>query len=455
MLVGDELKLEIEIKPENADIKTIEWRSSDDNVISADDEGNIKAVKSGNATIFVAVNNVEDSCKIEVMNANSITFKNLSEIAESGVTVEDGAYVVSSDLEIKEGETLLLNEDCTIKLRNDIKITIEGTIDFRPETSATMTRYDETHQPKYIYITGEQSGGDIRNMSFIDVPIRVFAGKPLTVDNSEFKYISTNRAALDMGTSALVTVTNCKFIENGYPAISGASNGATPLVFKNNYLYKNSANARNRPQINVTVAGDELVEISNNEVIGPGEITTNGGIAVSNLLGIKGTNKVIIEGNSVKDCRYGITTNGQMDVRIIKNTLVDNKYESNAMNGGSGISIYNNKGGQKVFISENIIKNNLWGITLIGDPTNGTGPIVNMGNLTEGSDYNIGKNVFENNANNGVKYDLYNNSPLDVPAVNNTWGSVDQTEAEIEKVIFHKNDDEKLGKVTFMPPYKS
>jgi len=286
------------------------------------------------------------------------------------------------------------------------------------------------------------------------VPIRLYALQPVKIDSCEFKNVTSRRAAIDMGKSLDVKVTNCKFIENGYPAIAGASNSSTPLVFKNNYLYKNSASASNRPQINVTVGGIGIVEIIDNEVVGPAEITMNGGIAVSNLLGISGVNKVIIKGNKIKDCRYGITTNGVMDVDIIGNEILDNKYESNPMNGGSGISIYNTNGGQKVKISENIIKRNLWGITIIGSSTTTKGPIVNIGNLTEGADYNVGKNILAENGHDGVLYELYNNSPIDVSAVNNNWGSFEQSETEIEKVITHKNDNELLGKVTFMPPYK-
>ena len=178
----------------------------------------------------------------------------------------------------------------------------------------------------------------------------------------------------------------------------------------------------------------------------------NGGIAVANMMGISGTNKVLIEGNDVRGCRYGITTNGTMDVRIIDNILVDNKYESNAMNGGSGVSIYNSNGGQKVYMSGNHIEGHLWGITNIGNVSDGTGPELNLGNLTEGDDYNPGGNVFINNGNGGVLYDLYNNSPLTVYAQGNTWNVEVQDEESIEKVIFHKKDNASLGEVIFMPP---
>lgn len=457
MTVGDKLKLEYTLTPENATIKSVTWASSDDKVISVDQEGNVEALFAGTADITLTVNDKTATCQVEVIEQENVfTFRKLSNIENSGVTIEDGAYVVSSNFEIVEGTILRLFDNETVKLKDGIEIKISGTLDFTPKTKATITRYDEdnTSQPKSIYITGDNAGAEIKNVTFVDVPIRLYALQPVKIDSCEFKNVTSRRAAIDMGKSLDVKVTNCKFIENGYPAIAGASNSSTPLVFKNNYLYKNSASASNRPQINVTVGGIGIVEIIDNEVVGPAEITMNGGIAVSNLLGISGVNKVIIKGNKIKDCRYGITTNGVMDVDIIGNEILDNKYESNPMNGGSGISIYNTNGGQKVKISENIIKRNLWGITIIGSSTTTKGPIVNIGNLTEGADYNVGKNILAENGHDGVLYELYNNSPLDLSAVNNNWGSFEQSETEIEKVITHKNDNELLGKVTFMPPYK-
>ena len=66
-------------------------------------------------------------------------------------------------------------------------------------------------------------------------------------------------------------------------------------------------------------------------------------------------------------------------------------------------------------------------------------------------DYNPGNNTFVNNGNGGVLYDLYNNSTNTVYAQGNTWNVSEQTEEEIEKVVFHQNDNASLGQVIFMP----
>jgi len=164
-------------------------------------------------------------------------------------------------------------------------------------------------------------------------------------------------------------------------------------------------------------------------------------------MGLSGTNKTTIENNDIRGHRYGITTLGAQTVTIKNNTIVDNQYETNAVNGGSGISIYDSNGLQTVTITGNYIEKNLWGITIIG------GKSINIGKTEDpnADDYNPGKNVFKDNGNNGVLYDLYNNSANTVYAQGNHWNVDEQTAEKIETVIFHKNDDSTLGEVIYMP----
>jgi hypothetical protein len=83
--------------------------------------------------------------------------------------------------------------------------------------------------------------------------------------------------------------------------------------------------------------------------------------------------------------------------------------------------------------------------------TGTSGPNLNLGNLEDEDNYNPGGNVFINNGNNGVLYDLYNNSANTVYAQGNTWNVEVQDQESIEGVIFHKNDNSALGEVIFMP----
>ena len=45
---------------------------------------------------------------------------------------------------------------------------------------------------------------------------------------------------------------------------------------------------------------------------------------------------VEISGNTIRDHRYGINIYGPLKVVVKDNVLVDNRYEVNPMNGGSG-----------------------------------------------------------------------------------------------------------------------
>ena len=164
-------------------------------------------------------------------------------------------------------------------------------------------------------------------------------------------------------------------------------------------------------------------------------------------MSITGTNNVVIEGNEITEHRYGITTLGELNVRIVNNRMVNNNHETNPMNGGSGISIYDTNYTQNVYIEGNYIENSLWGITIIG------GKNVNVGKTEvdeSAEDYNPGRNVFVNNGNGGQLYDLYNNGTNTVYAQGNTWNVTNQTAEEIETVITHKADNDALGEVIYM-----
>ena len=180
-----------------------------------------------------------------------------------------------------------------------------------------------------------------------------------------------------------------------------------------------------------------------------GDSTLNmvGGIAVANWFGTAGIN-VSIEDCEISDNRYGITTMGVMDVVIKNNQIVNNKFESNPNNGGSGISLYDPYYKQNAVITGNRIERSLWGITVIGCSE------VNLGKTTvdaDASDYNPGGNVFIDNGNNGTLYDIYNNSSNTVYAQGNFWNVASQDSVSIETVVYHKNDNPTLGEVIYMP----
>lgn len=455
LLTETSTQLAVEVEPAGSVLKGVVWSSSDPAVLTVSDTGLVEAKAVGTATVTAQSGLLKAECAMEVTEVfatdgegRSYSFADLAALAGSPVEGNGNTYAVTADLILSAGDVLTLADGETIRVADGVEILVLGQVDFTPETSATIEPLAEGAAPKPLYFSETAAGGQIRNVQVKGLPIRFFGGMPLTIENCTFTGVADDFASINLGGSGPVTVSGCEFLENGFPAIMGGANITTPLVFRDNYLFKNSNNARNRPQINVTVAGDGKVEIVGNTVIGPGEVTMNGGIAVANMLGIAGTNEVLIENNKVSDCRYGITVNGVMDVRIVGNELKNNKWDSNPMNGGSGVSIYHGQAGAKVYMSGNLIEGHLWGITNIGGSV---GASLNLGNQVIMEDYNPGGNVFRDNGNGGVLYDLYNNSTMTVYAQGNTWNVATQDAESIETVIFHKADDPSLGEVIYLP----
>lgn len=63
--VGESQKLTVSVTPEDAEDKTIEWKSSD-NKIATVENGLVKAVAEGETTVTATTNGKSDSCKIIV-----------------------------------------------------------------------------------------------------------------------------------------------------------------------------------------------------------------------------------------------------------------------------------------------------------------------------------------------------------------------------------------------------
>ena len=384
---------------------------------------------------------------------NVYTFNALSQIQGTGVTAqEDGSYLVSTNFTIAEGDVLRLENNDVIKMSNGVQITINGDADFTPADTALITRDAEDSSPKGFWMLSENGNANFKNVRFEYVGV-VFGGLNSSLHAQECTFTLHNGKSSSSGAISFNAscdgniIEDCQFIENTLNAIGNGASNPVGITIRNNILWHNVTNNRNKPQINLTCAGDYDVYITGNEVIG-GQYTLSGGIGVSNMMGMGHTGKVYIEDNYIADNRYGITTIGSIDAIIKGNTMIDNCYETNPNNGGSCISVYDSSSSSNVYIEGNWMEGGLWGITIV------TGaPNVNLGKIEdpEAEDYNPGNNTFVNNGNGGVNYDLFNNGTADVWAQGNTWNVAEQTEENIEEVIFHQVDDPSKGLVIFMP----
>ena len=387
---------------------------------------------------------------------NVYTFNALSQIEGTGVTVQDdGSYLVSTDFTIAEGDVLRLENNDVIKMADGVRITLDGDADFAPADTAVVTRDAEDSKPKGFWMMGENGNANLKNVTFEYVGV-VFGGlnSSLHADNCTFTLHngkSSSSGALSFNASCGGNIVeNCYFIENTLNAIGNGASNPVGIIIRDCLFWHNTTDNRNKPQINLTCAGDYDVYITGNQVIG-GQFTMSGGIGVSNMMGMGHTGKVYIEDNYITENRYGITTIGSMDAIIKNNVMIDNCYETNPNNGGSCVSIYDSSSSSNIYMEGNWMEGGLWGITV---PTGA--PNINLGKVEdpEAEDYNPGNNTFVNNGNSGVLYDLFNNGTATIWAQGNTWNVAEQTEENIEEVIYHQVDDPSKGLVIFMPAHQ-
>jgi parallel beta-helix repeat protein len=154
-----------------------------------------------------------------------------------------------------------------------------------------------------------------------------------------------------------------------------------------------------------------------------------------------GTFTVIIENNIIKKNRYGIALNGSVNAIIRGNTIDSNNIQGIPSQGGSGLNFVGS--GINAKVSKNIIRWNLWGVTL----QSSAAPVFGDLSISD-TNYN-GLNYIFYNSNSGLFYDFYNNTSQPIKAENNYWGTGNLD--SIEAHIFHQVDSAALGFVDFMP----
>jgi hypothetical protein len=382
-------------------------------------------------------------------NGSAYTFSMLSKIEGSGVTSTDGkTFVIADSITIQNNDKFVIESGITVRFCDAVCMDLYGECNFVADARVLFTKNADTDVPGRLNYRNDYKAAKFVNIDFEYVGIKGYSISGMTVENCTFRYFDkfdNVKSPLNLGgDSAPFYVRNCVFEMNPLSAIIGGANVSNPIVVENCEFIKNGQDNRNYPQLNLTVADSVIVR--NNVLIGDSTKNYVGGLVVSNMLGLTGSKRTVIEGNAIKYHRYGMQVLGLQTAEIINNNFVDNRFEKNAMNGGSGISIYGTGHDNTVTIKGNYIAGNLWGVTVIKENC------VNMGNTTNAAvDYNPGGNVFANNGNGGVLYDLYNNSADTVYAQGNHWNVAVQDSVSIEGVVTHKADNASLGLVIFMP----
>ena len=109
LTIGDTYRLKATVSPSNATNKTVTWTSSNGTVASVDNDGNVKALKVGNATITAKSGSVSATCNITVKSKTAVIdgITYLYEDGVSEVSVGPGSYGSLSYLDIPN--TVVIN----------------------------------------------------------------------------------------------------------------------------------------------------------------------------------------------------------------------------------------------------------------------------------------------------------------------------------------------------------
>ena len=406
------------------------------------------------AALFCQVMNAADTftTKGDGTTYNILKLMDISEAGVEALPEEETSqappsFILHKNITIANGDRFEMDGSIIVYFDKDIRLTIEGEGDFRPTSTAKFALSNALEETSASLRIKSQMTTEIASCIFDGIGIEIMGEGAVNVSSCSFlKHHGSTAAALYfISAGAPATIEDCYFEDCQKAAIGSAANASQPMTINDCVFINNSVANNNIPQINITAANP--ITIIGGTVTGNPEHTMVGGIGISNFMGYDAD--ITIRDCQVEDNRYGIGLVGPAaKIRIERNMLKNNCYETNPMNGGSGISLYDPYQQTEAILTGNHIEGSLWGVTVIGCKD------VNLGR-TDIPDtdecYNPGGNVFENNGNNGLLFDLYNNSINTVYAQGNMWNVAEQTQEQIETVIFHKADDSSLGEVIYWP----
>jgi hypothetical protein len=368
------------------------------------------------------------------------TIDSLVAYSSGAVTFDpNGQYTFHQDVTLSATDTLSIIFDAEINMADDVLVTVEGTMIVNPLSGIVFFKAQNDHFKGFRF---EDSPGSLFWRTYFKKAggIRLLSSDVVFIfcDFTEFDQQYTT-GTINISQSAPV-IQHCSFTYNDGPAVMSAANGnASPQIINCEIRYNVAANG-NTPQINLGTSGADSIRIIGNTIEGSPDNFRAGGIALTTLAG--GSIAARVENNHIFNNRYGITVFGNnIGAVLYKNGIYNNNTENLPMQGGSGINIYGNET-NRVILTQNGISGNLWGISLQGTPA------PNIGCL-DSTDYNPGNNEISGNGNEGAVYDLYNNTPNDIMAQNNYWGTINPSVVELH--IFHQPDNPELGLVTYLP----
>ncbi len=358
------------------------------------------------------------------------------------IIFQDGEYLITADVTISTNDTIgIVSEAATFRASPGVLITVNGLLLITgANTPVTFTgQDDQSHFTGFRF--QDSQGSVIQHTTFSRAGGIKIISSEVEFEMCTFQHFSQDNSTgtIDISQSSPV-IMQCTFYQNAGPAILTPANGMSSPQILFCLIEGNVTSNINMPQINLGTSGADSIRIIGNQITGNPLLDQVGGIAITTLAG--GSIKCRIQDNLIKNNRYGMTQYGNNIGSVIRNNVIEDNNTQGLPNlGGSGINFFGNQTNQS-FVSENIISGNLWGITIQNSAQPNFGEIENHA-------FSPGMNQIFDNENSGIIYALYNNTPLDIWAQNNYWGSYDPD--VVETYIFHQPDDPTLGLVTYLP----
>ncbi|GAB2956204.1 hypothetical protein GCM10027048_22670 [Hymenobacter coalescens] len=385
--------------------------------------------------------------------------------ASGGYVSQAGAeWRINDTIRLAATDTLSITTNETIRVAALAMVNIDGTLLINPPDSVKFTAQN-TAAPWHTMWFSSTAGGSRLRRTVVEygVGLRVI-GADIQLIDCTLRYnvatLNTPAGVRSISNGAVSTSNNrmlvqgCRFVRNARSAIISPANGATsPIIRDSRFLINNTENG-NYPQINLGPGNSaQPIQIERNLIVGGGATTNmGGGIGLSNLLGGGGVSQAVVRANIVRNNRYGLTvTGGNFNAYITQNLVENNNTNANANTGGSGLNFTGTQS-QTGVVSRNIIRGNLWGVTIVKSSTTAAGgPRISFGNLASADTTDRGFNAFLGNGNGGTVYELFNNNITTdtIRAENNWWGSA--VAADVEARITHKNDTPTFGFVDYNP----
>lgn len=166
IMVGEEKDLEV--LPSSVDKSSLTWQSSDENIVTVDDNGKIKGISSGNATIVASSpTGLEARINIQVSkDINNNTVQSI-EFNQQEITQNNG----KSQLVLKAGEKYTLIPKVVPDTATDKKLTFiasaKGLITLVPSADGTSVTINTTDKTGTVTITVQSSNNVSRDLIVI------------------------------------------------------------------------------------------------------------------------------------------------------------------------------------------------------------------------------------------------------------------------------------------------